>query len=168
MSLLIMVVGVPGIGKSTWAKELSDLYAIPVVNSDKVRKELYGKEEIQGDVKEVFDEVYHDVRLYLDSFDVCILDATNTSKWARTQALKRSGADEVWYVIMDNDIERAKKQNQMRERVCPDFVIDRMYHQLNKEWPSVGEKDSVRRKVDIKIFKHDSEELEEALEDYLG
>ena len=58
---IIIVVGIPGSGKSTWVqKQLSSLTnSYVIINADSVRKELYGDESIQGNPKMVF-QILHD------------------------------------------------------------------------------------------------------------
>ena len=138
MRTLILMVGTPASGKTTFANELGDKFLIPVVSSDLVREQLYGDESIQGNPEEVFDEVYRWVRGYLLT-GACILDATHCSRWNRWAAVAKTCPDKVIYIIMNQDIEKAKKQNAARERKVPDNVIDRMAKNLSREFPKSNE-----------------------------
>ena len=157
--ILIMPIGIPGCGKSVWTRQVSERYAIRYVASDEIREQLYGDEAIQGSFTEVFNEVYRQVRENLKNWNVCILDATNISYFARGEAIKRSGADEIWYVVMDNDLERAKRQNRKRERYCPEYVIERMFNKFYNEYPNPQEGKMYRRTIPIKLFYYTDKSL---------
>ena len=136
---LILPIGIPGVGKSTFMRKLECSYGFPIVSSDTVREELYGNEQIQGDYNEVFDEVYRQVNSNLDCYGICILDATHCTRWSRWAAGARTCPNKVIYIVMDNNIDRALQQNKQRERVCPEHVIYRMAKNLRKEPPKENE-----------------------------
>lgn len=148
---LIMMIGIPGSGKSTIANQISDSYNIPVVSSDRVRFHLYGNESIQGNYNEVFDEVYRQINKWID-YGICIYDATNTRKMWRYTAIAKTLPTEVVYIVVDPGIEKSLKQNADRERVCPEHVIHRMYKQLKNEYPKEDEC------YNLKIFTLNSRE----------
>lgn len=52
--IFIMMVGLVGSGKSTYAKQLSDDINAIICNSDAIREELFGNENIQNQNEEVF------------------------------------------------------------------------------------------------------------------
>ena len=138
MRTLILPIGIPGCGKSTFMEELSETYNIPVVSSDHIRKKLYGDEAIQGDYNKVFTEVYRQVNHWIEC-GVCILDATHCTRWSRWAAVAKVCPDQVIYIVMDRDVKVAKERNAARERVCPESVIDRMAKNLRKEPPRADE-----------------------------
>lgn len=77
MNSLTVLVGLPACGKSYYANKYKDKKKIKIVSSDSIRKELYGKEEEQGDPSKVFKIMYERTLTYLrDGFNV-IYDATN-------------------------------------------------------------------------------------------
>ena len=84
MSKLIIIVGLPGSGKSTYAKSIMDPEGrIQYCSSDKVREDLYGDESIQGDSNKVFRVLHNNVKNFLDrGYDV-IYDATNVTRKSR-------------------------------------------------------------------------------------
>lgn len=136
--VLIMMIGIPGSGKSTFANQISDEYNIPIVSSDTVRKQLYGNESIQGIYDDVFNEVYRQINKWIDC-GVCIYDATNTRKMWRYTAIAKVLPTEIVYVIVNPGLEKSIKQNNNRERVCPESVIKRMHKQLMNEYPREDE-----------------------------
>ena len=159
--VLIMMIGVPGSGKTTIAERITKEYNIPVVSSDKIREELYGKEEIQGRSQEVFEKVYEHVNFFLECYGVCILDATNVVKKNRINAILKTLPDEIVYILADEDLNLAKERNHSRERVVPNEVIDRMNRQLQKNYPHEGEIKN------LYIFHYNDEALEDYLEELL-
>lgn len=52
--MLIMMMGLPGSGKSTKAYQLSCDYVCPVISSDEIRKEITGSEDSQDCNEEAF------------------------------------------------------------------------------------------------------------------
>lgn len=153
---LIIMIGVPGSGKSTFANMISDKYNIPIVSSDTIRKQLYGSESIQGNFNQVFNEVYRQINKWIDC-GACIYDATNTKKMWRYTAIAKVLPTEVTYIIVDPGLRKSLEQNANRERVCPEHVIRRMHKQLKEEYPFEDEC------YNLKIFKYD----DKALLDYL-
>lgn len=83
MSKLIVMVGLPGSGKSYKAKELSDLYNAQIFSSDLYRKMMYGDEKDQTHNEEVFKKLYSELNIWLAVDRNCILDATNVTLKAR-------------------------------------------------------------------------------------
>lgn len=82
--LLILTVGLPRSGKSTWAKKYSKLMGTPIVNPDSIRLALHGKafeplaEEFVWAIAKIM------VRsLFLSGHEEVILDATNITKKRR-------------------------------------------------------------------------------------
>ena len=63
MTTFYMLVGLPGSGKSSLANKIlveaeKNGRDVVWVSSDNIRKDFYGSEEIQGDSKIVFEEMY--------------------------------------------------------------------------------------------------------------
>ena len=89
MSKLIMLIGLPGAGKSTYAKSIMDSEGrVQYCSSDKVREQLYGDENIQGDTNKVFRVLHNKVKNLLDrGYDV-IYDATNVTRKNRRSVIQ--------------------------------------------------------------------------------
>ena len=91
MPKLIMLIGLPGSGKSTYAKRYIDNHLEDTVwcSSDNVRKVLYGDENIQGNPNTVFQHLHNDVEMYLrDGYNV-IYDATNVTRKNRRGVINK-------------------------------------------------------------------------------
>lgn len=86
--ILNILCGIPGSGKSTYAKSLeADGYA--VLSSDKLRKELYGDENDQTHNEEVFNTLYNYAKIILENGGSVVIDATNISMKSRRKALSQ-------------------------------------------------------------------------------
>lgn len=129
-----MLIGMPGIGKSTWAKGFKS-EETTIVSSDAIRKELFGDEACQQKGALVFNTFYNKAKEALDAgIPNIILDATFMNKSARSKALKAIGLPRAdvnlvavdFYCGVDLNLERALIQNSRRKRVVPEAVIYKM------------------------------------------
>ena len=74
----IMLVGLPGCGKSSYAKKLKDEGYI-IHSSDAIREELFGDVNSQKDNTKVFDVLHKRIKDDLTKGISCVYDATNMS-----------------------------------------------------------------------------------------
>ena len=117
MSKLIMMVGVPGSGKSTWIR--NNFSNIIPVSRDAIRFELL--DERGGDYFDYEDEVFEKfIAQIIGSLmgeEITIADATHLNKKSRARVLNRVAkfADEIEAVWIDTDLETAFAQNDLRE-----------------------------------------------------
>lgn len=163
---LIMLVGIPGSGKSTIAKEMGR-----VLSSDDVRKELFGDESSQTNKEKaleylksqnidtsnmkksqlnqllhetsnklVFDELHKRVKTALESGESVVYDATNITKKKRKAALKdfEGYYDKAMAVYINTPLSTALDRNSKRERKVSKKVIKRMYKNLQPPHKSEG------------------------------
>lgn len=133
MAKVIMTVGLPASGKSTWATEQD----LPIVSSDSIRKEWYGSEEIQGDGAEVFAEVHKRLKDLLDSGKDAIIDATNISQKRRRAFCEEFKDYEKEAVYFDTPYKEVLIRNLHRDRFVPVEVVNRMYKNL--QIPTISE-----------------------------
>ena len=84
---LIVMVGIPGSGKSTIAKQLAAVLGddCKIFSSDEYRKNILGKEEDQTQNDKIFRMLYNDLRNYLSIGKSAIIDATNINMKARSR-----------------------------------------------------------------------------------
>jgi len=116
-----MMVGLPGSGKSTWAKKRNGI----ICSSDDIRKNYYGDESFQGDNKLVFQLLHEDIINNLKDGKDVIFDATNLNSKKRRSFLKsiENMKVEKTAVIMATSLEKCLEQNQKRSRNVPESVI---------------------------------------------
>lgn len=85
---LEILIGLPGSGKSTYAKEEHESNSNSVyLSSDKIREELYGNESIQGNPVEVFTLMQSRAIEALKSGRDVFYDATNLTRKDRAGIL---------------------------------------------------------------------------------
>lgn len=89
MSSIHMLVGIPGSGKSHYAKELCRLHKAVHVATDSIRQRLFGDEAKQKNTYFVFDEAFSQIEQALASGRNVVFDATNVSRDRRLKFLKR-------------------------------------------------------------------------------
>jgi predicted kinase len=126
-----MLVGLPGSGKSNFAEQLKNRNIIH--SSDKLRKELYGDENVQKYNSELFVELHRRIKEDLKKGKNVIYDATNLKKKRRIallEELKKIPCKKVCVCIM-TPYEDCLKYNSKRERKAPEDVIKNMYMSWN-------------------------------------
>lgn len=130
MPNFIMLVGIPAVGKDSWAREYIKKHPDTVIHSsDDIREELYGDAAYQKSPTKVFElmrlRTLRDLRAGKD----VIYNATNLKYKSRKSILsqvKRMTNAVCLCKILVAPIEICKERNAKRERVVPDFVYDRM------------------------------------------
>ena len=127
MPELIMLVGLPGSGKSTYAAEYKEK-GYHVHSSDQIREELYHDIQDQTHNDKVFQTLHKRIKDDLKRGISCVYDATNLAMKRRIgflRELKNIKCVKKCYIDLI-PIEECKKRNAMRERRVPDEVIDKM------------------------------------------
>ena len=140
---LYIAVGLPGSGKSTYAKNFVNGKDIEYLSSDELRA-VYGKDETDQSVTSiVFGHIKRKVDEFLKDGKNVLVDATSVNRRERSDYInsaKKYGAKVVAIVFkMDRQglIDRNKKRGEQGGRVVPDFVIDKMLAKF--EEPSYNE-----------------------------
>lgn len=126
---LIVLVGLPGSGKSTWAARQN----IGILASDAVREILTGDPENQAANRLVFPTLRYLLAMRVKAgMTATILDATSLTPkerkvWLRTAEALGCDAEAVFF---DTPLEVCKARNAGRSRVVPDDVMDRFAARL--------------------------------------
>lgn len=127
---LLMLVGIPGSGKSTWAKKYIDRNKnYEVFSSDDLRLELFGDVNCQDRNHEVFEELHKRIIKRLSSGKNAIYDATNINSKRRKAFLDSISKIDCYKeaVVVAPPFEVCLRRNWMRERKVPYEVMERMY-----------------------------------------
>lgn len=144
---LIVLVGIPGSGKSTWANRV--LHGVEVVSSDKIREEM-GDVYDQSHNGQVFNIFHARIAWSLCWGKTVVADSTALGADARKQlrsVAKLFGADA--HLIYFSNIEAACSRNLKRDRVVPkeamEWMLDKYENfklalpQEKSEWATVTE-----------------------------
>ena len=122
---LIVLVGLPGSGKSTWVAN----QRLTALSSDHLRELLLDDATAQSANAEVFRYLRALVRSRLRlGREMTVVDATNLTRnerkvWVRIAGEFGAEAEAVWF---DVPLEECKRRNQERSRVVPDEAMDRL------------------------------------------
>jgi predicted kinase len=100
--LIIIICGLPGVGKSTLAKNLAPMINATILSSDKIRKELFlNPTYTQFERKLVYD-VMIIVAKYLNEVKCnCILDATFNREKARVEIREKLQLEDEQFQIIE-------------------------------------------------------------------
>lgn len=136
-NIFIMMVGLPGSGKTTYANKYAEEIDALVISSDDVREQIFGDVNDQGHNSELFDIIHNMIIESLRCKQNVIFDATNIVMKHRIALLKK--IKEIKCVkkcyIMATPMEDCYINNNSRERKVPNEVIENMY----KRWQTPAE-----------------------------
>lgn len=153
MSSLIVLIGLPGSGKSTVAKDLQERENTVIHSSDKLREYLFGDINKCSKNEELFNELHKRIKQDLLNGKNVIYDATNISHKKRKAFLdnfKKIDCYKDCYLIA-TPYEQCLFQNNQRERKVPEYVLKNMYKnffipQFYEGWDEINIKWNVNKK----------------------
>lgn len=128
---LYLMSGVPGSGKSTWAREFAQKSGAAYVSRDEIRFSLLQPEDDYfAHESEVLNIFYKTIKDALSSGKDCIADATHLNRTARDICLSNIPIDKnVILVKMNTDLKTCLERNAARtgRAHVPDKTIIDMY-----------------------------------------
>ena len=127
---LIVLVGLPGSGKSTWLKQ----QGITALSSDSMRELLTGDAGNQQVNRLVFRTLrYLTLARARAGAEVTYIDSTALTGWERARWIEWSQrfgfAIEALY--FDTPVEECRRRNRLRERVVPEAAMERMVARMS-------------------------------------
>ena len=100
--MIIIICGLPGVGKTTLAKNLAPRINASILSSDKIRKELFPIPTYSTtELKMVYDVMIVTAKYLNDIGKNCILDATFNREDSRIEVKKRLGLDDKQFHIIE-------------------------------------------------------------------
>ena len=160
-----MLVGLPASGKSTYAKTLDGV----IFSSDALRAEMWGNEATQGDNQVLLTELHKRIKDCLRNGQNAIYDATNINykkRMAFLQELKHIDCEKIC-IFIAVPYEECLERNKQRDRVVPEYVIEKMYKSFNapywyEGWDDIrviNEFENIYKVIDfIRITQHFNQE----------
>ena len=130
--VFFMMVGLVGAGKSHQAELLSEKYDANIHSSDSIRKEVFGDVNNQDGNDEVFKLMSKRIKDDLANGKNTIHDATNIDYKRRKAFVESLNKIDCWKVcvLVATPFNTCVDRNNSRERVVPQYVLDRMYKHI--------------------------------------
>ena len=119
MAIVIIVCGLPGVGKTTFVKDLAPLMRAVILSTDKIRKELIPRPKYDWKERRLIYDILILLAKYLSNAGVnCILDATLIKERSRQEIKK--------------ELDSITKNIHIIECVCPeDIIVKRLRKRRN-------------------------------------
>lgn len=139
MATLLLPIGIPASGKTTWREkvktELGDTLA--VISPDEIRQDVFGVADNPRYEAGVWRIAELQLERCLTQKEWCLLDATNVAKkWRRMPiGVAKSRGATVHGVVFDIHPRYAELRNAQRERSVPRSVIYQFHYTLLDEFP---------------------------------
>ncbi len=143
MTKLILLIGLPGSGKSTLTKQLlAECPQMLLISTDAIRGQLFGYEAVQGPWLLIWREIEQQFQQAIATANTAIFDATNAQRRHRREviALARNlGFTHIRGIWVDTPVWLCLARNKRRSRQVPEEIILRMHRQLRDAPPSLEE-----------------------------
>lgn len=138
---LIIGVGVPGCGKTTYLKPLAANLHLDYINPDEIREQLTGSMEDHSQEPEVWALVHQKVTEGIKDKGA-VLDATYTRRRDRRIVIdlaRQYGAQEIIAYWFNLPLDSCMERNRLRSRRVPNAAIEKMYNRLQINPPTEAE-----------------------------
>jgi predicted kinase len=140
---LILLIGLPGSGKSSIATKL--IQADPrrhLISTDAIRSQLFGDEAVQGAWSQIWQELERQMQNAVNGGAETIFDATNVVRKQRREAIdlaRQCGFTFITALWLNTPLPTCLERNQNRDRRVPVSVILDMYRCLTGAPPALKE-----------------------------
>lgn len=142
MEKLILMVGLPGSGKSSYAKIIAKKEKAVIVSTDDIRYELFGDERQQKNSSKVFYEVYSRIEEHLSNQRNVVFDATNLDRKRRIHVISKFEEKfqhlQIMACYMDTPFEICVKRNASRKKQVENWVLEKLRKSMTIPFYSEG------------------------------
>jgi len=135
-----MMIGAPGSGKSTTASKLREMFDSIIVSTDQIRGDLYGDESIQGEWRDIVEELKRRVRCAKAVGKNVIIDATHARAKSRRETIKfleECGFERIVPVLVHPPLDTCLERNSNRDRKVPQRVVIQMWETIEQNHKSI-------------------------------
>jgi len=133
-----LTVGVPGSGKTAYAKQLQKTLKVFVIEGDVIRSELFGDASIYGRWGEIWSKIDELVEDNVGR-DI-VLDGTFETADLRAEAvslLRSYGYDDIEAMVFNPSVATCLSRNWSRERDVPDYIVKEKYERMQRDLPKI-------------------------------
>lgn len=138
---VIVGIGVPGCGKTTYLKPLAKELSLKYINPDDIRQEITGNATNHSKELEVWNLVHSSLIEALKNRGA-IVDATYTKKKDRRKLIelcRQNGASEIIAYWFNLPLKTCIERNNSRKRAVPEIAIKKMHNRLKMNPPTTNE-----------------------------
>lgn len=143
MTQLILLIGLPGSGKSFLAQTILNHHPqYQLISTDQMRSQLFGDEAIQGSWLKIWVQIQVQFQQAILQTPVVIYDATNAQRRHRREVIRLAqqiGFFPITGLWVNTSLEVCLNRNQMRSRHVPEEIIIKMHRQLTGAPPSLSD-----------------------------
>lgn len=132
--------GIPGSGKTTFARKLAKKNRATYISGDLLRDQLEDSGISNPCWAEIWSEVESAVEEAAGQGHDVVVDGVHSSKACRAETaglLRGFGYSYLELVVIDCPLERALAQNKQRDRVVDEYIIRNMHRELQKGLNSI-------------------------------
>ena len=132
--MIVIVCGLPGVGKTTFAKKLAPLINATVLSTDKIRKELISSPTYEKEERRlIYDVMILSAKYLHNSGANCILDATFNREDSRTEVKKKLGIQGREFFVIECTCPENVIISRLKERKndCSDAGVE-VYQKMKK------------------------------------